>query len=47
MLQEITGHASITTTVDLYPGEMGRYAGRLDEAAGATMSQLSRSHTQN
>src|SRR5436190_2162478 len=38
MLQEILGHASITTTVDLYghlyPGEMDRYAERLDGAAG-------------
>jgi hypothetical protein len=34
----ILGHASITTTLDLYghlyPGEMDRYAGRLDDAAG-------------
>jgi integrase len=40
MLQEIMGHASITTTLDLYghlyPGEMDRYADRLDEAAGMT-----------
>ena len=40
MLQEIMGHASITTTLDLYghlhPGEMDRYADRLDEAAGVT-----------
>jgi hypothetical protein len=38
MLQEITGHSSITTTLDLYghlyPGEMDRYADRLNEAAG-------------
>ncbi len=38
MLQEILGHASITTTLDLYghlyPGEMDRYADRLDDAAG-------------
>jgi integrase len=38
MLQEIMGHASITTTLDLYghlyPGEMDRYTGRLNEAAG-------------
>ena len=38
MLQEILGHASITTTLDLYghlyPGEMDRYAARLDDAAG-------------
>jgi hypothetical protein len=27
-------HASITTTLDLYPGEMDRYADRLNEAAG-------------
>jgi integrase len=34
MLQEIMGHASITTTLDLYghlyPGDMDRYADRLD-----------------
>ena len=34
MLQEIMGHASLTTTLDLYghlyPGEMDRYADRLD-----------------
>jgi integrase len=38
MLQEIMGHASITMTLDLYghlyPGEMDRYADRLNEAAG-------------
>lgn len=38
MLQEIMGHASITTTLDLYghlyPGGMDRYADRLDSAAG-------------
>jgi site-specific recombinase XerC len=38
MLQEILGHASITTTLDLYghlyPGDMDRYADRLDDAAG-------------
>jgi integrase len=37
MLREIMGHASITTTLDLYghlyPGEMDRYADRLDQAA--------------
>ena len=37
MLQEIMGHASITTTLDLYghlyPGEMDRYADRLGSAA--------------
>jgi integrase len=36
MLQEILGHASITTTLDLYghlyPGDMDRYADRLDIA---------------
>jgi hypothetical protein len=45
MLQEIMGHASITTTLDLYghlyPGEMDRYADRLgaaaDEASEAKM----------
>ena len=40
MLQEIMGHASITTTLGLYghlyPGEMDRYADRLNEAAGMT-----------
>ena len=40
MLLEIMGHASITTTLDLYghlfPGEMDRYADRLDDAATAT-----------
>ncbi|HYB15860.1 MAG TPA: hypothetical protein VEF71_10370 [Streptosporangiaceae bacterium] len=37
MLQEITGHASIITTLDLYghlyPDDMDRYADRLDSAA--------------
>ena len=37
MLQEIMGHASITTTLDLYghlyPGDMDRYADRLGSAA--------------
>ena len=37
MLQEVMGHASITTTLDLYghlyPGDMDRYADRLDSAA--------------
>ena len=37
MPQEIMGHASITTTLDLYghlyPGDMDRYADRLDSAA--------------
>jgi integrase len=37
MLQEILGHASITTTLDLYghlyPGDMDRYADRLGDAA--------------
>jgi integrase len=40
MLQEIMGHASITTTLDLYghlyPGDMDRYADRLDSAAEIT-----------
>ena len=40
MLQEIMGHASITTTLDLYghlyPGEMERYADRLGSAAEDT-----------
>ena len=37
------GHASITTTLDLYghlyPGEMDRYADRLDEAAGNALDE--------
>jgi site-specific recombinase XerC len=37
MVQEIMGHASITTTLDLYghlyPGDMDRYADRLGDAA--------------
>jgi integrase len=37
ILQEIMGHASIITTLDLYghlyPGDMDRYADRLDSAA--------------
>ncbi len=37
MLQEIMGHASITTTLDLYghlyPGEMDRYADLLDQGS--------------
>ncbi len=46
MLQEILGHASITTTLDLYghlyPGDMDRYADRLDSAAGeASKSKMS------
>jgi integrase len=40
MLQAIMGHASITTTLDLYghlyPGDMDRYADRLDSAADIT-----------
>jgi integrase len=43
MLQEIMGHASITTTLDryghLYPGEMDRYADRLDGAAADVKSR--------
>jgi hypothetical protein len=38
VLQEIMGHASIATTLDLYghlyPGDMDRYAERLDDAGG-------------
>ena len=34
MPQEILSHASITTTLDLCPGEMGRCVDRLNEAAG-------------
>ena len=38
VLREIMGHASITTTLDLYghlyPGDIDRYADRLDSAAG-------------
>ncbi len=37
MQQAILGHASITTTLDLYghlyPGDMDKYADRLDDAA--------------
>jgi len=37
MIQSILGHASITTTLDLYghlfPGDLGRYANLLGEAA--------------
>jgi len=48
MLQEIMGHASITTTLDLYghlyPGEMDRYAARLDDAAGMTDAAKMRPH---
>jgi integrase len=37
MLQEIMGHASISTTLglygQLYPGDMDRHADRLDDAA--------------
>jgi integrase len=44
MLQEIMGHASITTTLDLYghlyPGEMDRYADRLDEAAEGDAAKM-------
>ena len=39
MLQAIMGHASITTTLDLYghlyPGDMDRYSDRLGDAAEA------------
>jgi len=37
MLQEILGHASITTTLDLYPGEMDRYVDRLNEAEASSV----------
>jgi integrase len=45
MLQEIMGHASITTTLDLYghlyPGDMDRYVDRLDAAADeASMAKI-------
>ena len=44
MLQEIMGHASITTTLDLYghlyPGEMDRHAARLDDATGAGAAKM-------
>jgi hypothetical protein len=33
MLQEILGHASITTALDLCPEEMDRCVDRLNEAA--------------
>ena len=40
MLREILGHASITSTLGLYghlyPGDMDKYADRLDDAAAAT-----------
>ena len=46
MLQEIMGHASITTTLHLYghlyPGEMDRYADRLDAAANEVSSSGTR-----
>lgn len=52
MLQEIMGHASITTTLDLYghlyPGDMDRYAERLDTAADeASKSKFSPNETGN
>jgi hypothetical protein len=44
MLQEIMGHASTTTTLDLYghlyPGDMDRYADRLDGAADQAADQV-------
>jgi len=49
MLQEIMGHASITTTLDLYghlyPGDMDRYADRLDSAADDAADDVSSSGT--
>ena len=46
MPQEIMGHASITTTLNLYghlyPGEMDRHADRLDDAAAEASSMLGR-----
>jgi integrase len=50
MLQEIMGHASITTTLDLYghlyPGDMDRYADRLDTAASeASKAKISPNET--
>lgn len=43
VLQEILGHASITTTLDLYghlyPGDMDRYADRLHDAAADATSK--------
>jgi hypothetical protein len=46
MLQEIMGHASITTTLDLYghlyPGEMDRYADRLGTAAEDAAEDIGR-----
>jgi integrase len=48
MLQAIMGHASITTTLDLYghlyPGDMDRYAERLDDAARAADPARIRPH---
>jgi hypothetical protein len=50
MLQEIMGHASITTTLDLYghlyPGDIGRYADRLDTAIGAAIGAASTGQNQ-
>jgi integrase len=49
MLQEILGHASITTTLDLYghlyPGDMDKYADRLGDAAATEATALSSSGT--
>lgn len=48
MLQEILGHASITTTLDLYghlyPGDMDKYADRLDDAATGAHRRRHRRH---
>jgi integrase len=50
ILQEITGHASITSTLDLYghlyPGDMDRYADRLDSAADEPAEQAGETQNQ-
>jgi Phage integrase family len=49
MLQAILGHASITTTLDLYghlyPGDMDKYADRLGDAAADAMSKANKAKT--
>lgn len=52
MLQEILGHACITTTLDLYghlyPGDMDKYADRLyDEAANTGKAKTRPDHEEN